>query len=144
VRRAALLLARSPDPRRRGSGYLVKRSRFGMVAMTLLIAGWSLCACNGSCTIVASNYTTTCTVDADCVGIQAGDICDPNTGYVDPCLGCGSPNAAIARSSYSQYVSDIAAAPEPDGPNQCYCGPGPDDAFCDHGTCAVPPPPTKM
>lgn len=46
-----------------------------------------------------TDYSTTCTVDADCTPVFVGD----------PCTGCSCSNASINVSSRAKYDADAAA-----------------------------------
>jgi len=78
--------------------------------------------------ILASNYTQTCTVDSDCVAVGVGD----------PCQACNilcASNAAINRSSLTQYRSDVASSPALGDAASCGCQPTTLSACCNSGTC---------
>ncbi|MGH7437837.1 MAG: hypothetical protein ACRENE_19335 [Polyangiaceae bacterium] len=52
--------------------------------------------------ILASNYDQSCQTDTDCVAVGEGSACS----VVSPCS-----NAAISRTAYARYQSDVATAP---------------------------------
>jgi len=56
-----------------------------------------------ACTILASNYDQSCTVDTDCVRVAAGDYCG------DECL-CGG-ESTINVGALAQFNADVAKTP---------------------------------
>jgi len=55
-----------------------------------------------SCTISASDYDQSCTVDSDCTAVAVGDACQTGSPH------CWCPGAAISVSARAQYDSDVA------------------------------------
>jgi hypothetical protein len=86
----------------------------------------NVCADGGAFDISASHYDQSCANDADCVAIGVGNACDP-------CVTC--PNAAIAVSAYSQYVTDVTRA-RPTTSGSCDCPPV-QEPCCIGGKCSV-------
>ncbi len=76
------------------------------------------------CTLQLSSYSTSCTVDTDCVGVFIGDACTAN---------CFCATGAIATSSHAQYEADFAATSH--GTSMCACPAMP--VRCCAGTCAM-------
>jgi hypothetical protein len=72
-----------------------------------------LAACVGDTSISLADFDTSCTVDADCVAVQVGDIC-----------GCDCGNAAINKDGLAAYMAELD-----DKHKSCHTG-----VFCD---CAV-------
>ena len=63
------------------------------ILLALVLAG----SCGRDLTV--TDYSTTCTVDADCTPVFVGD----------PCTGCSCSNASINVSSRAKYDADAAA-----------------------------------
>jgi hypothetical protein len=97
----------------------------------VVVAGMWLdfASCGGSshCTIEASNYDQSCSVDSDCVGqagawpVQSGDYCH---------AGCPCGGDAINKSAVAHYVHDVSMTPLAAAIQMANCG------FCQ----AVAPP----
>jgi hypothetical protein len=79
----------------------------------------------GACTIAASDYDQTCSVDDDCTGVFSGDLC---TASCTDCTG-----GAISNKAQAEYDADLAKKSYE--PRICPC------AFqavsCRNGTCVV-------
>jgi hypothetical protein len=78
--------------------------------------------------ISASSYDQACSVDSDCVAIGVGD----------PCRACDilcPGNAAINKSSLSQYRKDIAASAALGDAATCSCAAAALTVCCNAGTC---------
>jgi len=90
----------------------------------------SSCTDGGGTTVRASSYDQSCMVDTDCVGISAGDSCNP--------CDFSCVNASINAAALSQYTSDTANLPAvlavAKGACASSCG-GPETACCVGGTC---------
>jgi len=82
----------------------------------------STTACK-SCSIAASDYDQSCTVDTDCVGIATGDLCD---GQCTDCV-----TAAINVRDQAKYQSDFSSKVSKEV--NCPCPSG--DVACNAGTC---------
>jgi hypothetical protein len=78
--------------------------------------------------ISVSSYSQTCTVDSDCVAIGVGDPCHP-------CDILCRDNAAINKSSLTEYTKDIAASPALGNGATCACAPTSLSVCCNAGTC---------
>jgi hypothetical protein len=78
--------------------------------------------------ILVSTYNQQCTTDSDCVAIGTGDPCRPCD------VMCGA-NAAINKTSLSQYTSDVAAAIAAADAGSCSCAPVTATVCCNAGTC---------
>jgi hypothetical protein len=88
-----------------------------------------------ACTILASNYDQSCTVDTDCVRVAAGDYCG------DECL-CGG-ESTINVGALAQFNADVAKTPIGSGAVEgvgadCGCPTEIDNApCCQGGQCVV-------
>jgi hypothetical protein len=78
--------------------------------------------------ISASNYDRSCTLDSDCVAVGVGDPCRP-------CDILCAGNAAINKSSMSQYSKDVADSPALGDSAACSCAPTTLSVCCNAGTC---------
>jgi len=98
----------------------------------LLFFSLSLAAC-GTPTLEVKDYSKACTVEADCVAVYIGPLCQT-------CGGC--PNEAISQSSKAKYDADAAAAARscPPNLNRAVCAacrlP---EVACTAGACALRP-----
>jgi hypothetical protein len=85
----------------------------------------------GGCMILASNYDQSCSVDADCMLVAAGNYCAP---------GCICREAPISVSASLQFSVDISKTPvaldamAPPAGCTCLAPAGP---CCRSGTCQV-------
>jgi hypothetical protein len=73
---------------------------------------------SSQCTIEASNYDVSCSVDTDCVGtagpysVQFGNYCQ---------AGCMCGGDAINKASVAQYMHDVSVTPEAASLGNCFC-----------------------
>jgi hypothetical protein len=86
-------------------------------------------ACDGSCTIRATDYDRSCAKESDCTGVAEGDFCGGTT-----CTNC--INAAINTNAEAQYQADVSK--NVSKPIDCPC-PSPPPLSCVNGTCTVGP-----
>lgn len=91
------------------------------LAFLLVLAPLAFAACDGVTVVDVTQYDQTCSVDADCVLVQDGDIC------------CGCPDAAINKGDLPRYQDDLGTC-EAVCDIGCVANPTP---FCDAGKCAV-------
>jgi hypothetical protein len=102
----------------------------GSIVRRLLVVGFLATACGGS--VDARQYEQRCTVDADCVAVHSGELCQT-------CGGC--PNAAINASAKSDYDADVkaisATCPPKLGTVECAACFAP-TPVCTAGVCALP------
>jgi len=84
-----------------------------------------------SCSLSASQYDNSCTVDSDCVGVPPGDPCAGN------CLSV-CPTAALNVRVASQYLADLGAvmSAHNESPGVCSC-PAFGTPSCCRGVCSV-------
>ena len=84
-----------------------------------------------SCSLSASQYDNSCTVDSDCVGVPSGDPCAGN------CLSV-CPTAALNVRVASQYLADLGAvmSAHNESPGVCSC-PAIGAPSCCRGVCSV-------
>ena len=84
-----------------------------------------------SCSLSASQYDNSCTVDSDCVGVPPGDPCAGN------CLSV-CPTAALNVRVASQYLADLGAvmSAHNESPGVCSC-PAFGAPSCCRGVCSV-------
>jgi len=97
-----------------------------------------------ACSIRASSFAQSCSVDTDCVAARVGDDCT-----AAPCARCrGWTNAAIqvgAMGAFAAAVKAVPPVPVPDGGwPACPCGTGSGGvgdegsfAYCGHSACAA-------
>ena len=84
-----------------------------------------------SCSLSASQYDNSCTVDSDCVGVPPGDPCAGN------CLSV-CPTAALNVRSASQYLTDLGAVMSAHNEPSGVCGcPAFGTPSCCRGVCSV-------
>jgi hypothetical protein len=84
------------------------------------------CLDRGGGSIAASDYDQSCSVDSDCVGITAGDLCG---------AGCNYVNDAINVADEQKYQSDVSS--KVGGTDQPWCPGQPWPAACYAGACAM-------
>ena len=84
-----------------------------------------------SCSLSASQFDNSCTVDSDCVGVPSGDPCAGN------CLSV-CPTAALNVRVASQYLADLGAvmSAHNESPGVCSC-PAIGAPSCCRGVCSV-------
>jgi hypothetical protein len=103
-------------------------SAMNRILMSLVFAMSLSC---GDTTVTGKDFSTSCTVDADCVAVFLGNVCAQ----------CTCPTTAISRSSKNAYDTEYAAAVKGCGGtpvNTCSCLEV--TAHCASGTCTIPAP----
>jgi hypothetical protein len=95
---------------------------FAFALVLVLKTSVSATACK-SCSIAASDYDQSCTVDTDCVGIATGDLCD---GRCTDCV-----NDAINVRDEVKYQFDFSSKVSKEV--NCPCPAG--VVACNAGTC---------
>jgi len=115
----------------------------------LLVAScaWGFVACGGggagdkgggspasNCSIEASNYDESCSVDSDCVGmagrfaVQFGNYCQS---------GCVCGGDAINQMSVAKYLHDVSMTPLVSSMSSCFCPEVSTEACCVNNLCTT-------
>lgn len=96
-----------------------------------VLLAFALGACSPTITLRAEDYDRTCAVDADCVLVQVGEVCNSD-GMV-----CGCNFGAVSEKGREQHRRDFEQTWCSVERKQCApCPPGP-VPYCDEGTCAL-------
>jgi hypothetical protein len=118
----------------------------GKLMRTFLLLSVVMALTSCRATIESSEYSKACVVDADCVAVVEGDLCQacvPPTLTPERELFCrGNTTVAISASQASRYAADYAALKRgcPLDLTACPQGcVGATEAFCEAGQCAARP-----
>jgi hypothetical protein len=102
----------------------VERAASTAAALVVVVLIASLDHCKGNCSIEASSYDQSCTLDSDCVAVFSGSFCGDHE--------CACENSAINVSAQTRYVADL----QNDHAPECPC-PSPPAVSCNGGTCGL-------
>lgn len=101
-----------------------ERAGSATAALVAVVLFASLDHCKGNCSIEASSYDQSCTLDSDCVAVFSGSFCGAHE--------CACENSVINVTAEARYEADL----QNDHAPECPC-PSPPPVSCNAGTCGL-------